>query len=561
MTNDDQDYTPYSLQDDDQTTAQQLASLVSPADPASLVSPAANTSTSSAPAAVMTPAAPAQPSTGDAPSALPASGGRAALAALGTAPQLDMARMQQLQAQRNTDAMPLNRTDPKYKAGLGQKILRGIAATMTGGIPAAITTNYNAPNRQYGIDDQARQAKLGQDTAQIGDLEKNFGENLDSYNRQRLAAGNAITQEKNEATDAGRQERIKQARAGTAANLLKAGQVVTGWDEETGQPQMRPATKDEMSAQQNATLGVTAAKAPLIQAQTAATNAKVPLTQAQTTVANARAKKLAGGDTGIPSAPTDGAAGTDAGGDPLAAIPDSIRAQVKAIGEGRQAPPSRGKEGQALMNWVNKAYPDYDATQFPTYASTRKGFTSGKEGQAINAFNTALGHLGELETHMPNNSSVPLWNQVSNAANRAVGGTKTSAFETAQQAVSDELGKAYSGGSVTDAEHKHYQELLNPNASPAQMKSNFAELKRLLAGKLESYGQQWDSAMPKGNVRPFTVMSPNAARVMGNAAPQAAPQPSSGAQQYEHYAVGQNGHQIGSKGNSWYDVQTGKAIQ
>jgi hypothetical protein len=30
---------------------------------------------------------------------------------------------------------------------------------------------------------------------------------------------------------------------------------------------------------------------------------------------------------------------------------------------------------------------------------------------------------------------------------------------------------------------------------------------------------------------------------------------------YEHYAVGADGHRIGSKGKTWYDVQTGKAIQ
>jgi hypothetical protein len=458
-----------------------------------------------------------------------------------------MNRMQQLQQARNTDATPLDRTAAQYKPGTGLRIRRGIAALLTGGLPGAVMTNYGAPNQKYLIDDQTRQAKLGQDTAQIGDLEKNFTENLDSYNRNRQATAGAILQEKNEATETGRQARIQQARAGTAAQLLKAGQVVTGWDDDTGQPQIRPATKDEMSAQQNATVEHTVSG-------TALNNAKVPLTQAQKTVADARAKKLAGGGTGLPPAPTGG---VDAGGDPLAAVPDSIRAQVKAIGEGRQAPAARGKEGQALMSWVNKAYPEYDASLFDTYKKTRSGFTSGKEGQAINAFNTALGHLGELETHMPNNSSVPLWNQVSNAANRAVGGTKTSAFQTAQQAVSDELGKAYSGGSVTDAEHKHYQDLLNPNASPAQMKANFAELKRLLAGKLESYGQQWDSAMPRGVVRPFTVMSPNAARVMGNAAPQAAP---GGAQQYEQYGEGPNGHVIGSRGQTWYDVQTGQAI-
>jgi hypothetical protein len=187
MTNDDQDYLPYSLGDDNQTTAQQLASLVSPADAASLVAPAAsgaNTSTSSAPAAVMSPAAGAQPSAAtSSTTALPAaySSGRAALQSIGPPPQQDMAKVQQLQQQVAADGTLLNRADPKYKAGLGQKILRGIAATMTGGIPAAITTDYNAPNRQYGIDNNARLNRLAQDQTQLGNVNKNYEDQIKGY--------------------------------------------------------------------------------------------------------------------------------------------------------------------------------------------------------------------------------------------------------------------------------------------------------------------------------------------------------------------------------------------
>jgi hypothetical protein len=560
----DDNYTPYSLQDEDPSTSQALAQLVSPADAPSLVPPDIASAT-------VSPSAPTQPSAASLSSPTPdmsGGGGRAALAALGAAPQIDMNRMQQLQQQRSQDATPINPYSDQYKPGAGLRIRRGIAALLTGGLPGLVTQNYSGPTRRYYVDEAQRQARMGQDTAQIGDLEKNFQERLDAYNRQRQAATGAIAQEKNEQMANAREERIKQARAATAASLLKAGQVVTGWDEDTGQPQLRPATQEEMSAQQNANLGKTGAQTdvlkatvPLKQAQTAATNATVPLKKAQTRVANANANLLGGGGTGEPSTPSplgtgnapNAPTGTPSSGDPLDQVPASIRAQVKAIGEGRQAPPSRGKEGQLLMNWVNKAYPDYDATQYPTYAATRKGFTSGKEGQAINSFNTALGHLGELESHIPNNSSIPLLNMATNAANRAVGGTKTSAFETARQAISDELGKAYKGGASTDAEHANYEKLLDPNASPAQMKANFAELKRLLAGKLESYGQQWDSAMPTGSVRPFTVMSPNAAAVMGNAAPQQS-------QQWERTATGPNNHKIGLRGGKWYDIQTGKPI-
>lgn len=204
MAQDDQDYTPYSLQDDDQTTAQQLASLVSPANPASLVppdlsaaNPSVNTSTSSAPAAVMQPASQAQPAasaqpvtsaqppTVAQPSAQPtpglASSGRAALAAIGAPPQLDVNRMQQLQAQRNTDATPIDRYGDQYKPGAGLRIRRGLAAVLTGGLPGLVTQNYSGPTRQYYTDEAQRQARLGQDTSRIGDLEKNYEDSVKGY--------------------------------------------------------------------------------------------------------------------------------------------------------------------------------------------------------------------------------------------------------------------------------------------------------------------------------------------------------------------------------------------
>ena len=77
---------------------------------------------------------------------------------------------------------------------------------------------------------------------------------------------------------------------------------------------------------------------------------------------------------------------------------------------------------------------------------------------------------------------------------------------------------------INKEEHDEYQNLLSPNASPSQMKANFKELKGLLTGKLDSYNDEWTKAMPKGAVKPFSVMSPAATAVMNEGQPAAAAQ-------------------------------------
>lgn len=209
-----------------------------------------------------------------------------------------------------------------------------------------------------------------------------------------------------------------------------------------------------------------------------------------------------------------------AGTDPVASIndvPEAYRAQVQAIGEGRVAPPSaRSGAALKLMNMVNSVYPDYDGSQYPTYAATRKAFTSGKEGQAINSFNTALEHLGRAEKNMPDNGSYPVANWLANKASEASGGTRSTAFEADRVAVSAEVAKAYKGGVINKEEHDEYQKLLNPNASKPQLKANFQELKGLLGGKLASYDQQWRQSMPKGAVKSMQIVSPSAQSVLNS---------------------------------------------
>jgi hypothetical protein len=209
----------------------------------------------------------------------------------------------------------------------------------------------------------------------------------------------------------------------------------------------------------------------------------------------------------------------------LATLPPATAATVRAIGEGREAPPNAGNRSaaaQQLLAAVNQAYPGYDATSFPTYKATREKFTSGPIGVAINSFNTAIEHLGRLEQNIPQeNTGFSMVNRVGAALSPS--GSQRSIdlgkWDTDANAVSNEVQKAYKGGEVNKEEYEHMLGLLDRNAAPAKMQSNIQELRGLLQGKLASYKQQWQSAMPQGAVSPLDTIGGGSQPAPGGAAP------------------------------------------
>lgn len=211
------------------------------------------------------------------------------------------------------------------------------------------------------------------------------------------------------------------------------------------------------------------------------------------------------------AAPKGRARGAGMGAIPAEGTPE-FQATVKAIGEGRIPMPRYSSRTAAMVNAVNKAYPNIDATTFNTHQASEKNMTSGSAGQAINSFNTALQHLGRAEQNMPNNGGLPVMNSVHNAILRASGDPRLAAFDADRTAVSAEIAKAYKGGVINKEEHDEYQNLLSPNDSPAQMQAHFGELKQLLSGKLESYNYQRQQGAPATQGGP--IMSPGAAKVM-----------------------------------------------
>lgn len=534
MAQDDTDYTPYSLQDDDQTTAQQLASLVSPADPASLVPPdfsAANTSTSSAPAAVMSPSAGAQPTAGAAatPSAQPtpdmSSSGRAALATLGAPPQLNMSRMQQLQAQRSTDAMPLDRTMAQYKPSTGLKIRRGIVAALTGGLPGALSTNYNAPNRQYGIDDQTRQAKLGQDTAQIGDLEKNQDEAVKSYQRGvdyarqvNAADRNDNTQDKNTTQHAAfnAQHGLKDVTDGQGNTTTVDDPDSEAFRSRKVMDDLRQTTETLRSAQADFEKAKNDPNSPTFKM------AQQRLSEMQQghQAAMMRAQAYMGNYLMHSQ-------GTDLNGNALAGateLPDN-----KPVGTAMQGVVQKQQPKVAQFNDVHGALDSLEGAARKLVQSGGKLNSPGVAAAMADPQGTSGQYLQGLVAK----------GQLSPAERDYV---------IANAAAHENLMALRSsvGGGVSDSQVHQLLSLL-PNASTPDLDYALRQ-----TGQIRQTATRLGSGI--ANVHGGT-------RVRGSQpeAP-ATPAPQKGGG-YEHYAVGADGHRIGSKGSTWYDVKTGKAIQ
>lgn len=185
------------------------------------------------------------------------------------------------------------------------------------------------------------------------------------------------------------------------------------------------------------------------------------------------------------------------GDDFLKGLPPAIAGQVKAIAEGRQAPPTsmalRSPMGQQLMAAVTQYDPTFDATNYGARAGVRNDFTRGKAAQAVNAMNTAIGHAGTLldAADALNNTPFPILNSALNAGAQAIGDPRIQQFNVARNALAGELTKAFRGSPGSEKDIQEAQSSLNAAGSPEQMKAAIGQAMKLLASKKESLAEQY----------------------------------------------------------------------
>jgi hypothetical protein len=124
-----------------------------------------------------------------------------------------------------------------------------------------------------------------------------------------------------------------------------------------------------------------------------------------------------------------------------------------------------------------------------------KDFSTGTQGRQVNAFNTAIDHLGTMDklSDALQNGDIKAFNALGNTIARQTGVPAPTNFDAAKQIVTSEVIKAVvaSGGGVTERQEAE-RNFANAN-SPAQLKGLINTYQDLLGGQLKSLSLQYEN--------------------------------------------------------------------
>lgn len=199
----------------------------------------------------------------------------------------------------------------------------------------------------------------------------------------------------------------------------------------------------------------------------------------------------------------------------LATLPTNEAQTVKALAEGRIPWPT----GTALRQGPWSARVDealqYDPTLDTATISNnarqkvRNDFTSGTSSKTINAMNTVVGHLADLQKigEGLGNTGYDWVNQIKNYL--TPGGSKTGVsinnFNTAKQAVADELTRVYRQAGGSEQDIQSWQSTINAAKSPQELEGAFKTIGGLLESKLAAMQNQYQQGM---GTTPVNVVTP-----------------------------------------------------
>ena len=128
----------------------------------------------------------------------------------------------------------------------------------------------------------------------------------------------------------------------------------------------------------------------------------------------------------------------------------------------------------------------------PAIKAARQSMASGEDHKAVLAFNTASGHLSQLQDAIDalNNNDITVLNRIANKYGVATGQSAPVVFDAIRNAVAGELGKVFKG-QVTDSEVEHIGSTLGNDLSP-----------QALSGVVKA-----DANLMMPSCLPFTILS------------------------------------------------------
>ena len=204
------------------------------------------------------------------------------------------------------------------------------------------------------------------------------------------------------------------------------------------------------------------------------------------------------------------------GEDFLNTLPASEKNIIIALDTGKMNPPSsfalKSPYWQKIYNDWAQYNPNLDAVNYGTRASTRKDFTSGASGKNLNALNTAIGHLGQLNQAIDalGNTSFTPYNEAKNLISKMTGNPAVTNFNTTKSAVANELMRVFRQSGASDAEIQEWAKPLNNSNSPDQLRGAVRTAAQLLQSRIEALNNTYNRGMGTANVDTLsTFISPH----------------------------------------------------
>lgn len=197
---------------------------------------------------------------------------------------------------------------------------------------------------------------------------------------------------------------------------------------------------------------------------------------------------------------------------------------------GRVATDPDYKEALAI---ARKLDPTFNADTSKVRLKTQQAFTTGKQGDAVNAFNTAVSHLDRWEKNVAkiNNPGVAAIGKFKVASLRQINDPDVLAADSDTNTLATELERAYRLAGGTEEGIRKFRENLGAHLSPAGAKAMRKEIAGLLGGKLEQNEMQYQQGM--GGFGKLEMISPETRKILEdsgyvikNGKPTPAPSPS-----------------------------------
>lgn len=231
-----------------------------------------------------------------------------------------------------------------------------------------------------------------------------------------------------------------------------------------------------------------------------------------------------------------GAAGDEIHGpDYLKTLAPNIATQVQALADGRMQFPSgfalTKPFWQQMIAAVGQYDPTFNQSDYNARAKTRAQFTSGAQAKNVTSYNTAIGHLEQMDKSIDELGNTPFewWNKAAQWVGRQTGDPHTQAavadFTAAKGALASELTTAFRGSSGAVADVDYWQKQLDQAESPTALRQTVRRAAGLLSSRIDALNESYNTGMGTSN-QTAPGLSPRAAvalaKLQGLQAPAAA---------------------------------------